>query len=76
MIAATAGNAVLGHCVKLLIPGMIHYIANLASSLDETAETGVQNAAQIQGIDEVLKAFVAFFNSVPDEHREQILSCC
>lgn len=70
MIAATAGNTLLGHCVKLLIPGMIHYIASLASSVEENAEGGAQNAAQIQGIDEVLKAFVAFFNSVPDEHRE------
>ncbi|KAG9047376.1 hypothetical protein FS837_002429 [Tulasnella sp. UAMH 9824] len=73
MIAATAGNTLLGHCVKLLIPGMIHYIASLASSVEENAEGGAQNATQIQGIDEVLKAFVAFFNSVPDEHRARLL---
>ncbi|KAG9014418.1 hypothetical protein FRB90_005311 [Tulasnella sp. 427] len=73
MITATTGNSVLRHCVKLLIPGMIHYIANLASSVDENAEGAAQNTVQLQGIDEVLKAFVAFFNSVPDEHRARLL---
>ncbi|KAG9005771.1 hypothetical protein FRB90_010205, partial [Tulasnella sp. 427] len=73
MITATTGNSVLRHCVKLLIPGMIHYIANLASSVDENAASTAQNAVQLQGIEEVLKAFVAFFNSVPDEHRARLL---
>lgn len=71
MLSATSGNQKLLHCVKLLMPGMIHYIAHTAAVV-ASAEVP-ENTATVQGVEEVLKAFVTFFESAPQEHRPSIL---
>lgn len=68
-MAATSGSPVLRHCVKQLMPGMIHYIAGVAAGLDDD-DAG--RDVHVNGVDEILKAFLAFYTSVPEEHR----MCC
>lgn len=66
VFAATSGNRILNHCIKLLLPGLIEYIASVAAL---TSEQAAQDT-QIKGTDEILKAFGSFFTSTPEEFRE------
>lgn len=66
VIAGASGNAVLKYCTKLLLPGMIEYIASVAALADDSS---VQDA-NLKGVDEILKAFSAFFSSTPEEFRK------
>lgn len=50
----------------MLMPGMIHYIAGVAAGLDEEDPS---RDIHVNGVDEILKAFLAFYGSVPEEHR-------
>ena len=52
----------LRHCTKLLLPGMIEYLAFIAASEDQ--------ASFLKGTDEILKAFSSFFTSTPENLRE------
>ena len=56
----------LRHCTKLLLPGMIEYLAFVASTEDQ--------AANLKGLEEILKAFSSFFSSVPEELRKHNLT--
>ncbi|KAJ7500292.1 clathrin-coated vesicle protein [Mycena galericulata] len=69
IVASTSGNAVLQHCAKLLIPGLIEYIAKMAPLVSDGSITEPHAAA----IGEVWKAFSAFFASVPEDHRTRLL---
>jgi hypothetical protein len=64
-MAGAAGNTVLQYCTRLLVPGMIEYIATVAALVDDTAAQELH----LNGADEILKAFSAFFNSVQEEIR-------
>lgn len=64
--ASTAGNGLLRHCAKLLLPGMIEYIAKIAPLINDGTNEETKAAA---AIGEVWKAFSAFFTSVPEEQR-------
>ena len=67
ILAAASGNKMLNHCIKLLLPGLIEYVASVAASVNEQASQD----ALVKGTDEILKAFAAFFVSIPDEFRMQ-----
>ncbi|KAJ6526020.1 clathrin-coated vesicle protein [Mycena capillaripes] len=69
IVASTTGNAVLQQCAKMLIPGLIEYIAKMAPLVSDGSITEPHAAA----IGEVWKAFSAFFASVSDPHRTRLL---
>ena len=69
ILAAASGNKMLNHCIKLLLPGLIEYVASVAASANEQASQD----ALVKGTDEILKAFAAFFVSTPDEFRMQFV---
>jgi len=71
IIAATSGHRILEHCVKMLMPGMVHYIAGVAGSLD--GEEANPQDVHVRGVEETLKAFVAFFDSVSEDYRARLL---
>ncbi|KAL1740521.1 armadillo-type protein [Schizophyllum fasciatum] len=67
--AATSGNVLLRLCAKLLMPGLIEFIAKLAPAVNDRTISDSSAAA----IAETWKAFNTFFVSVPDEHRTRLL---
>ncbi|KAG6857124.1 hypothetical protein H0H87_009256 [Tephrocybe sp. NHM501043] len=69
IVASTAGNAMLHQCVRLLIPGLIEYVAKVAPSVHDGSVTELQVAA----VGEVWKAFSTFFSSTPEPHRVRLL---
>ncbi|GLB35175.1 putative clathrin-coated vesicle protein [Lyophyllum shimeji] len=69
IVASTAGNAMLHQCARLLIPGLVEYIAKMAPLVHDGSITDPQVAA----VNEVWKAFSAFFASTPENHRVRLL---
>jgi hypothetical protein len=66
IVASASGNLILKRCTKLLIPGLIEYVAKLAPLVNDGTIAEVHVAA----IGEVWKAFSAFFSSVQEQHRK------
>lgn len=67
--AAAAGNTAIQQCVKFLLPGMITYVANIAGQV----QSGIGSEGhvhELQGVDEILKAFSTLFASFPETTRE------
>ncbi|KAJ6450153.1 clathrin-coated vesicle protein [Mycena sanguinolenta] len=69
IVASTSGNALLQQCARMLIPGLIEYIAKMAPLVSDGSITEPHAAA----IGEVWKAFSAFFASVSEAHRTRLL---
>ncbi|KAJ7168806.1 clathrin-coated vesicle protein [Mycena filopes] len=69
IVASTSGNVMLQQCAKLLIPGLIEFIAKVAPLVSDGSITEPHAAA----VGEVWKAFSAFFGSVPEDHRTRLL---
>ncbi|KAJ7157551.1 clathrin-coated vesicle protein [Mycena crocata] len=69
IVASTSGNAMLQQCAKMLIPGLIEYIAKMAPLVSDGSITEPHSAA----IGEVWKAFSAFFISVPEDYKTRLL---
>ncbi|KZW00275.1 clathrin-coated vesicle protein [Exidia glandulosa HHB12029] len=69
---ATAGSPTLQYCVKFLVPGMITYIARVSSLANDS--TGPTPDVHIKATEEALKAFTAFYNSVPESKRTLALA--
>ncbi|EAU90073.2 clathrin-coated vesicle protein [Coprinopsis cinerea okayama7 len=69
IMAASAGNPTLRQCVKLLIPGLVQYIAKMAPHVHEGTLTDVHLA----GIGEIWKAFAAFFAATAEDHKSRVL---
>lgn len=61
----------LHHCVRLLVPGLVEYVAKMSPLVHD----GTVTEAQITAIGEVWKAFSAFFLSTPEVHREYSKFC-
>lgn len=70
--AASSGNQLLQQCIKLLVPGMIAYIASVAALVEEPETQKVHGPAT----EEVLKAFSTFLSSVPEASRTFDLNMC
>ncbi|KAH7108306.1 ARM repeat-containing protein [Auriculariales sp. MPI-PUGE-AT-0066] len=64
---ATAGNPSLQHCVKALVPGMITYVARVASLASDP--NSLPPDLHLRAAEEVLKAFTAFYTSLPESKR-------
>jgi hypothetical protein len=67
--AASSGNALLQQCVKLLIPGMITYVASVAALAEEPDVQKVHAPAT----EEILKALSTFLPTVPEVSRKYLL---
>ncbi|KAI5895636.1 ARM repeat-containing protein [Schizophyllum commune H4-8] len=67
--AAASGNVLLRLCAKLLMPGLIEFVAKMAPAVNDRTISDLHSAA----IAETWKAFNTFFTSVPDEHRTRLL---
>jgi hypothetical protein len=66
ILASTSANVMLLECARILIPGLIEYIAKIAPLVAD----GSISESQIAAVGEVWKAFSAFFASVPENHRK------
>lgn len=66
MVTAASGSVILRQCAKLLVPGLIEYIAKLAPIVNDGSVRDVQVAA----IGEVWKAFSALYGSTQEQHRK------
>ncbi|KAF8074912.1 clathrin-coated vesicle protein, partial [Lyophyllum atratum] len=69
IVASTAGSAMLHQCARLLIPGLIEFIAKMAPLVHD----GSIKEPQVAAIGEVWKAFSTFFASTPENHRVRLL---
>jgi len=69
IVASTSGNGMLRQCAKLLLPGLIQYVAKIAPLVSD----GSISEAHAAAIGEVWKAFSAFFASVPEGERTRTL---
>ncbi|KAJ3549608.1 hypothetical protein NMY22_g815 [Coprinellus aureogranulatus] len=69
IVASSAGNPVLRQCVRLLIPGLVQFVAKMTPYVHESTLIEVQLAA----IGEVWKAFATFFSTTPDEFKSRAL---
>ncbi|KAF8523823.1 ARM repeat-containing protein [Gautieria morchelliformis] len=67
--AASAGSQLLQQCIKLLVPGMITYVASVAALVDEPEAQRIHGPA----IEEILKAFSTFLWAVPEISRPALL---
>jgi hypothetical protein len=63
IVASLAGNPILRQCVRLLIPGLVQFIAKMTPYVHENQLTEVQLAA----IGEIWKAFATFLGATPDD---------
>ena len=66
---AASGNDLLRTCVRLLLPGLIHFVARISPRLDD-GSLSEQNSASIE---EVWKAFSALIALTTAEQRKIIL---
>ncbi|KAJ7717234.1 hypothetical protein DFH07DRAFT_947473 [Mycena maculata] len=69
IMASTSGNAMLQQCAKMLIPGLIEYIAKMAPLVSD----GSISESHAAAIGEVWKAFSSFFTSVSENHKTRLL---
>ncbi|GJJ09041.1 hypothetical protein Clacol_003263 [Clathrus columnatus] len=66
---ASSGNPVLQYCVKLLVPGMITFIANAAALSDAPEKQKLHTSA----LEEILKALASLLPAVPETSRPTML---
>jgi len=66
IIAAASGNQLLRQCPRLLMPGLIEFVAQSAGMVEE----GTLPETRLAALNEVWKAFSLFFASVPEDFRE------
>ncbi|KAG8984939.1 hypothetical protein FRB93_006149 [Tulasnella sp. JGI-2019a] len=69
ILAAIAGSPMLALCVKMLLPGLIRYIAAIAATTDDTKKDLL-----VSGTEDILRGLVAFFRSVDESHRARFLA--
>ncbi|KAF8904140.1 clathrin-coated vesicle protein [Gymnopilus junonius] len=69
IMASASGNAMLRQCTRLLIPGLIEFIAKMSPLVHDGDLSESQSAA----ISEVWKGFGALFTSTVEENRPRLL---
>ncbi|PPQ91330.1 hypothetical protein CVT25_003770 [Psilocybe cyanescens] len=69
LLASSSGNGMLLQCARLLIPGLIEFIAKMAPLVHDGSLSEAQSAA----INEVWKAFTTLFTSTAEENRPRLL---
>ncbi|KAJ3575515.1 hypothetical protein NP233_g1065 [Leucocoprinus birnbaumii] len=70
VVASSTGNALLRQCTRLLMPGLVEFVAKVAPAVHDDSVTESQTIA----VTEVWKAFSTFFASVPEDKRPQLLA--
>jgi HEAT repeat-containing protein 5 len=69
IITSSSGNALLRLCTKLLMPGLIQYIAKLVPLVNEGSVSDTHASA----MGEIWKAWSAFYASVGDAEKTRLL---
>ncbi|KAF8558426.1 clathrin-coated vesicle protein [Imleria badia] len=70
IVIAASGNDLLHTCVRLLLPGLIHFVARMSPRLDDGSLSEQNNAS----IEEVWRAFSALIALTTAEQRTRVLS--
>jgi len=70
ILGSSAGNPTLRQCSRLLVPGLIEFVAKMAPLIHDGTVTEAMAAA----ISEVWKAFTALFSSTAEEYRKPSIS--
>lgn len=68
VLSSSSGSPILRQCARLLIPGLIEFIAKMAPLIHDGSISEAQGAA----IGEVWKAFAALLTATAEEHCECI----
>jgi hypothetical protein len=64
--ASASGSVVLRQCIRMLLPGMVEYVAKVAGM--EADEAAVQS--HLPAVGEIIKAFGTLFASIAEDLRE------
>jgi HEAT repeat-containing protein 5 len=62
--ASASGSVMLRQCIRMLLPGMVEYIANVAGMAADEA------ALHLPAVGEIIKAFGALFNNIAEDMRQ------
>lgn len=72
--AASGGLISIQPCIKLLFPGMVTFLTNLAGHLHVGTAAGALSVVEAQAIEEVLKALTTLFIAFPETDRRLLSS--
>jgi hypothetical protein len=64
--ASASGSVMLRQCIKMLLPGMVEYVAKVAGM--EADEAAVQS--HLPAVGEIIKAFGTLFANIAEDLRE------
>jgi HEAT repeat-containing protein 5 len=64
--ASASGSVMLRQCIRMLLPGMVEYIANVAGMAAD--EAALQS--HLPAVGEVIKAFGTLFNNIAEDMRQ------
>lgn len=64
--ASASGSVMLRQCVRMLLPGMVEYVAKVAGM--EADEAAVQS--HMPAVGEIIKAFGTLFTNIAEDLRE------
>ena len=64
--ASASGSVMLRQCIRMLLPGMVEYVAKVAGM--EGDEAAVQS--HLPAVGEIIKAFGTLFANIAEELRE------
>ena len=64
--ASASGSVVLRQCIRMLLPGMVEYVAKVAGM--EADEAAVQS--HLPAVGEIIKAFGTLFSNIAEGLRE------
>ena len=64
--ASASGSVMLRQCIKMLLPGMVQYVAKVAGM--EADEAAVQS--HFPAVGEIIKAFGTLFANIAEDLRE------
>ncbi|KAI0258392.1 clathrin-coated vesicle protein [Gloeopeniophorella convolvens] len=67
--ASASGSVMLRQCMRLLLPGMVEYVAKVAGMADD--ETALQS--HLPAVGEIIKAFGTLFTSIAEDLRVRAL---
>jgi HEAT repeat-containing protein 5 len=64
--ASASGSVVLRQCIRMLLPGMVEYVAKVAGM--EVDEAAVQS--HLPAVGEIIKAFGTLFANIAEDLRK------
>jgi HEAT repeat-containing protein 5 len=64
--ASASGSVMLRQCIRMLLPGMVEYIANVA----EMAADEAALQSHLPAVGEIVKAFGTLFNNIAEDMRQ------